>query len=446
MIGMDLFVDFIVAFALISALSMAYRRVQTVNAKETYAELLLGAALGGVALIQMQIPLEPMPGLLIDMRNVPVALCGAFLGWRACLVCLGIAVAARVQIGGIGMVSGVLAMCVAMVMGMIWAGLTNRNRSLKKAKRSSWVFVVLALMVSCHLGAGWVLPEAARSWFYAEAALPLLGLNLTALTCCAALFETERWSAIQQKKLLSSVAYDPDTGLMTKPAFLRDVNLVARTVPADGQLYFVHVELRHIAMRQWLLSRSEQSRSLGLIYSQIREDVPEVLSGCVAGQESLVLAVQATDLEDPDAFATRLRRSVGDRPDLRGAHHLMPPSIEAHVIPWRPGLPLNLVLGEALTAGRSNDIATLLVGVTESETDFERDPFRSHRPIHAPGVVNEFHPSDFGKGRLSGSSALTSGPDTHLENLFGRVEAMLPNHSKPLVRRRSRGRRTGTGT
>ncbi|WP_375267454.1 LytS/YhcK type 5TM receptor domain-containing protein, partial [Planktotalea sp.] len=68
-----------------------------------YAGLLMGLAFGGVAWVQMNMPLEPMEGLILDLRNVPLALCAAFLGWRASLICFLIAAGTRLQIGGIGM-------------------------------------------------------------------------------------------------------------------------------------------------------------------------------------------------------------------------------------------------------------------------------------------------------------------------------------------------------
>ena len=93
--------DFSSALAMIVVLTIAFGHVSRWVHSRARAQLLLGVAFGGVAWVQMHMPLEPMAGLIIDLRNVPIVLCGAFLGWRAGLICLVIAMATRYDIGGL---------------------------------------------------------------------------------------------------------------------------------------------------------------------------------------------------------------------------------------------------------------------------------------------------------------------------------------------------------
>ena len=62
-------------------------------------------------------PLEPMDGLIIDLRNVPLVLCGGFLGRRASLIYFCMTVITRFGLGCIGMLSGILATTIAVCAG-----------------------------------------------------------------------------------------------------------------------------------------------------------------------------------------------------------------------------------------------------------------------------------------------------------------------------------------
>ncbi len=81
--------------------------------------MVMGMAFGLVATFRMNAPLEMVPGVIVDMRNVPIALAGAFLRWRAALLCLVMAVSMRGYIGGVGMPSGIMAMVIACMVGQI---------------------------------------------------------------------------------------------------------------------------------------------------------------------------------------------------------------------------------------------------------------------------------------------------------------------------------------
>lgn len=180
-------IDFVSALAMIVVLTIAYGNMRRWLYSKQTGQMLLGVVFGGVAFVQMHMPLQPMDGLIIDLRNVPLVLCGAFLGWRAGLICLVIAVGTRYEIGGIGMYAGILAMFVALGAGALWARFTNSI-----ARRRPGHMVLLSLLASSHLGAAIILPEPAQSWFISNAALPILLLNVFSITIAASLLDLEQ--------------------------------------------------------------------------------------------------------------------------------------------------------------------------------------------------------------------------------------------------------------
>jgi len=145
------------------------------------AQTLLALAFGMVAMLQMSAPLEMMPGVILDMRNVPIALAGAFLGWRGALLCLTMAVITRASIGGVGMISGVAGMMVSCTAGYLWSRATTSAR-----RRSLAQLIAFGLIVSAHIGTALLLPWEACIAFFSNAALPMMLLNLASLPVAAA--------------------------------------------------------------------------------------------------------------------------------------------------------------------------------------------------------------------------------------------------------------------
>lgn len=211
-------IDVIAAVAITALLADVYGMVRRRYIGSALAPYLLGVMFGLIALVQMFNPLEPFEGLIIDMRNIPVALAGAFLGVRGLLPCLAIAMLTRISLGGMGVESGLLGMTIAGVAGLIWSWkLVNLDA------RSFTGFILLAFVMSSHLAAAAILPRDIAIWFYTTAALPLFALNLIAVPMLAALLERENYRIRRENRLVASVTHDPVSGLLLAPAFMREM-------------------------------------------------------------------------------------------------------------------------------------------------------------------------------------------------------------------------------
>ena len=209
--------------AVIVLLASTYGSIRS-RIDNTGAQLALGRALGLVAMFQMNAPIEMVPGIILDMRNVPIALAGAFLGWRGALLCLGIAAATRFSIGGVGMPSGIAAMMIACAAGHIWNRCTSHT-----TRRGTRQFIVLSVLVSSHMTA-----ETFVSWevcilFFKTAALPMTVLNMLFIPVAATLLEHERLRAIAGPALLAERTHDPISGLASFEEFRRKALALARS-------------------------------------------------------------------------------------------------------------------------------------------------------------------------------------------------------------------------
>lgn len=219
-------VDVIVAIAVSALLGEAYGSVRRHFSGKVMAPFALGALFGLIAMVQMYRPIEPFDGLLIDLRNIPIALAGAFLGWRGLLPCLAMATGARLGMGGVGAGAGVLAMVMAGAAGLLW-----ERRMAQIGERNVAMLLLLALAMSVHLLAGLALPQEMSEWFFTTIALPLFMVNLVAIPLIGSVLERENRRIQREHRMAAAMTRDPDSGLLTGAAFVRDVTNACAAQP-----------------------------------------------------------------------------------------------------------------------------------------------------------------------------------------------------------------------
>lgn len=305
----DLVHDYSASLSLVGILAIGFGTVRRKLGTRSSADIWLGAMFGLVSMLQMNLPIEPMPGLIIDLRNIPLALCGAFLGWRASLIALLIAVGTRLSIGGVGVWSGMVAMTISVCAGHLWARLT-RNAP----KRHGVHFVLLALMMSTHLAAAMVLPHNVMVWFLSNAGLPLFGLNLLSISVVAMLIEAEMIRLSTMSRLKAAVNQNPDTGLLTREAFTRELAILRSSVGASAKVGLMNVSVRIDGGLDQLLSQSEKEFCTGVLRHRIKECLGETALVCENGPTSALVAFETGHTLDRQAAETSVRRAICQEP------------------------------------------------------------------------------------------------------------------------------------
>ena len=222
----SVFFDIAAALAITALLAESYGFVRRKMAGTDYAPFILGVLFGLMALTQMFTPVEPYEGVFIDMRCVPITLAGAFLGWRGLIPCLAIGVATRYGLGGVGTAAGISGMFFAGLVGVVWARKTSHIN-----RRGLGSLLALAGAMSIHVTSGVLVPYDMAVWFFSVAALPMVMVNLVAVPFIGALLERENRRIQHENRLSAAATRDPDTGLLTGPAFVRDLTNTYATQP-----------------------------------------------------------------------------------------------------------------------------------------------------------------------------------------------------------------------
>jgi len=348
--------EIIGSLAVVALLASAYGSIRACL-HDTPAQLALGLAFGLVAMFQMNAPIDMVPGVILDMRNVPVALAGAFLGRRGALLCLAIAVGTRFSIGGVGMPSGIAAMMIACAAGYVW------NRYTMGAKRRGIVqLIVLSALVNGHLVAAFLLPWEVCVAFFATAALPMVALNLLSIPIAAAFLEHERMRMIAERALTAERTFDPISGLTNFEEFTRNVLALARS-DCNGRVTGLLV-VRPLGGRRLAkdLGRNAFRELQGAMRLRLQEIGTAGVPIAVTEDGRIVMSLDFRQVSEHERITTEVRRVLNDH-----AFHLkddtslrISVSIDVHAAP-APGK-LEALL-EALSIGNTASYArTLFTG------------------------------------------------------------------------------------
>ena len=195
-VDLALGLDFVSPLALLAILSWSHGLIRQRLPEGAAAPVLMGLAFGVIALLQMHAALKPVEGLIVDLRAVPVALAGAYLGWRGLLACLAVALVTRWQIGGIGMGPDLAGIALAGLAGLIWGRATRAS-----VPRSLPQLAGLGLVTSGGALTWALLPPPLAGWMLGSA-LPVVALlTLAVVPALALILERERHAAQAERHM-----------------------------------------------------------------------------------------------------------------------------------------------------------------------------------------------------------------------------------------------------
>jgi diguanylate cyclase len=210
--------DLFGTIALIALLSVAYGTIMRLSPRRWLGRGLLGFTFGAAAVLAMFDHMEIAPGVIVDLRNLPVALAGAFLGLEGLAVAVLVAGGVRLGLGGAGTLAGVAGLAMAGILGYLWAQWTRPGST-----RGAGALLGLAAVVSLHWVTILLLPPSVIRSFATQAWPFLLGLEVVGLIIVGALLERERAFAEEKRQLAGDADRDLLTGLLNRRGFERAV-------------------------------------------------------------------------------------------------------------------------------------------------------------------------------------------------------------------------------
>lgn len=272
-------------------------------------DLPAGALFGIISVAQMFQPIEPFSGFIFDLRNAPVALAGAFVGWRAAILAAAIAVAARFGIGGTGMWSGMLAICYATGAGMLWRAARGRLDI-----RPLTTYVLFGLMTASSLSIGLLLPDPVRAWFFANAAPVLAVVYLTILPLLAWVADRGIVLDSLKEKTIRAALQRKNIELLSLPALLHQVRLdalVGERADTNAMLCLRINSTGHLG------GRHSGTRLDGLkeaVLLRIVDHLPEIRAAGVQDDRTLLIPLTSEQVMQLDRIRDGIRTALHSNP------------------------------------------------------------------------------------------------------------------------------------
>ena len=301
--------DFFSALALLSLLASSYGWLKRALPHEHHAQIALGVLFGLITVLQMNLPLRPFPGTVIDLRAIPLVLAGSYLGWRGALACTLIALATRLSLGGVGMAAGLAGIVLSTPRRAHLAPPRARGpvAHLAVARRAGRAVVgQRAQPAAAHALASAVDPHAHH-------AVPV-GHLPDADPLFALLMQREDTAMWIERQLKASASTDPATGLLNMEAFGRAAAIQAGSETPTAGTGLVILRIRH---DRWI-TQVHGEGALDTVRSALRARLEERLpEGDVLGRTpSGCIAMLLADRSGPSSarLTARIARDLSTRP------------------------------------------------------------------------------------------------------------------------------------
>ena len=190
------------------AVIYAYGFIIRLSPARRMRDAIMGFVFGLGALFAMMTPMVFADGVIVDMRNLIIAISAAFFGVFGALIAGAIGIATRIYIGGGGALAGTVGICLAATAGLIWA-----NYVRNKLGNATKEHLILGLMASAHLLGIAVLPSGIAWQLLTEMAPILFIFNVLGALLIGCLLNREEGLFAENEALFDAATTDPLTRL-----------------------------------------------------------------------------------------------------------------------------------------------------------------------------------------------------------------------------------------
>lgn len=301
--------DFVSSLAVLGLLVVSFSALAPGLKSGWYAPPLLGVFFGLVVGLQMSMPLSPTDGVIIDMRNVPIALAGAFLGLRGLLVCLAIAIGMRLGIGGLGTAAGVIGMLIAGAVGCIWSVTRDRLPSGDGAR-----LLLLGLGVNLHMLSAFAVPADIMHWYFSEAAPTIFLLNSLCIPAFGWMLLREQNHIQRQARLAEAAQLDPVTRLLTPRAFARELSHFTASDNGNDVAGIAAITIKNAGWMKTTWGTDCVDQALGALRIRLNRLFQDQRPLGVDSRNRILVPLTAHEMQDLRPLRKTLRRLASDTP------------------------------------------------------------------------------------------------------------------------------------
>ncbi|OYU37451.1 MAG: hypothetical protein CFE33_20775 [Pseudorhodobacter sp. PARRP1] len=306
MFAFDVLMRWFDVVAQLTALSVLLGPMKKYVPSRRLTRFILGGACGGFSSLEMLQPLVAAPGIILDLRTLPVAIAAAFLGRGGGTAALTVAILTRVSIGGVGAYAGVMGLIVVALAGLFWA-----RRFGVDEKHSVAQLTLLGFVPSLSLPFFLIIPGGV-GWGLLQATLPIhVPLNMAAVLLVGWVIDRERILLLQHKKFEAESRTDHLTGLLNRRGLESELS---RFLPSGIVSELLLVDFDHFKAINDQYGHASGDQVLVSVAREIASEVgSHALIARWGGDEFAVVKLVSSKINDDD-LVSRLIMKVRSTP------------------------------------------------------------------------------------------------------------------------------------
>ena len=305
-------VTLVQALALAALLSLSLGLVSRITPSAMLRDAIMGGLFGFATMMSMAAPIAFVDGIIVDLRNLFIAVSFGYFGWVGGAMTLGLSVGARIGIGGDGMLLGTIAMFVAAGLGAVW-----RAQIAERVESELTAGLILGGLLSLTIGMFLLLPGHLRFDVLMTMGPVLLVLYPLGAVVLTALLGREYRIIEEGRDLARQAGTDPLTNLPNRRRTLAFVEQMSRRGPSRpgvAMLYFDIDKFKEI-----------NDRHGHMLGDEVLREVTARVNACLRGDDHLarhggdefVVIQSGLSAEDALATAERCRAAVAAEPVTR---------------------------------------------------------------------------------------------------------------------------------
>jgi diguanylate cyclase len=329
MLAFDVLMRWFDVVAQLTALSVLLGPMKKYVPSPGLTRFVLGGACGGFSSLEMLQPLIAAPGIILDLRTLPVAIAAGFLGRGGCIAALSVALVTRVSIGGVGAQAGALGLIVVSLAGLSWA-----RRFGLDGKHTLAQLMLLGVVPSLSLPFFLIIPGGA-GWDLLQATMPIyVPLNMAAVLLVGWVIDRERILLLQHKKLEVESRTDHLTSLLNRRGLEAEL---ARLLPTGIVEELLVVDFDRFKEVNDQYGHAGGDQVLVSVASRIVSEVgSQALVARLGGDEFAVVRLVSSDTYDED-LVDRLITKVRSTPILLTCGATITASVSIGSAKWISG-------------------------------------------------------------------------------------------------------------
>ncbi|MEO0666146.1 MAG: LytS/YhcK type 5TM receptor domain-containing protein [Pseudomonadota bacterium] len=306
---LELFVSSAMAFSLIAFASLFVANLETWGQSRGLGRVLAGLLLGLVSAAQMFAPIEPFPGVIIDFRVIPLVLAGAFLNLPGALTAGCMAAMARLSIGGDGAAAGVLAIGMAVSVGIAWRMIIPHLPFGKYAGR-----LLLGVGASLTLASGLLLPSPIAGWFFGVPSMMLAMIYAVSIPGLAWVLDNKYAIESGLTNTGREALSIKGIRLLSVPALMRYLRTRDADDPETSPRGGLAIRLHFGRATTAYLRSAIREEALEAVLMRIKEAWPDMPPCALTHDRAVLLPLGVEDILELDRLKARLSEAITDRP------------------------------------------------------------------------------------------------------------------------------------